>query len=97
MNDRLEHALTWVRPQPVKQQYVYLIRCGCYVKVGISSNPRARFTLMKVNSPHEMKLLKFWPSLDARAEEKQIHLLWEQYWVRGEWFKVPRDILKQLL
>ena len=82
---------------PWQKQFIYVVRCDMYVKIGIATDPHKRLSGLQTGCPYLLQLLKYWPSPDAPTEEDEIHSLLEPYRHRGEWFKLPDDILKKLL
>ena len=104
MENKLQHALNWSVERKLQRQnkvkklaYIYLIRCGRYVKIGVSDDPAKRVMEMQVGSPHKLRLVVSWPSLAPHKEEKRIHRLLDQYHHRGEWFRLPDLLLAKLL
>lgn len=83
--------------EPWDGRHIYIVQCDEYVKVGIATKVFNRVNEMRVGNPRELKLLAYWPSANAVIEEHEIHQLLNQYWVRGEWFKLPSELLAAIL
>lgn len=77
--------------------YIYAIQSGEFVKFGLAVEPERRLTLMQIGNPVELVLLRVWPSLQPLADEECLHAEFERFRVRGEWFKLPADVLQSLL
>lgn len=83
--------LTQRRSPPVPQSKVYFIQCDKAVKIGVSFNPKQRFGLLQVGSPHEMVLLG---AIDGDKEtEKELHEKFDHLHLRGEWFDAHHELL----
>jgi hypothetical protein len=64
------------------------------VKIGRSRNPTRRVADLQSSSPHKLKLAKVFPA-PAHAEG-YFHKKFKHLRVRGEWFKVGKEILEAL-
>lgn len=78
-------------------RHIYLVRCNEFVKIGIATNIRERLCEMQVGNPYKLELIKYWPSPNAVVEEEEIHQLLDQYRVRGEWFKLPAELVAAIV
>lgn len=76
---------------------LYLMECEGYVKIGIAFCSRDRRKLLQTGNPFEIRLLQVLPCDDPQAEESKFHHKYAQYRVRGEWFKLPKEVLNELL
>lgn len=77
---------------PVQEgQRVYFIRGGGFIKIGFSTNPLARLIDLRTASPFELELLADIPG--SKDDELQIHRLFSDLHVRGEWFRDDDRIL----
>lgn len=74
--------------------FLYVIRCGDYFKVGRATNPDKRLGVIKSSSPYDVELLVVYdipyPGI-ARAEETA-HRLLAAHHHRGEWFRCDQAI-----
>lgn len=72
------------------QQYIYLIRCGKYFKIGISGNPLKRAESIQTSTPYKTELLYAERFENATEIEKELHQLLKDKRVRGEWFELQK-------
>lgn len=66
-----------------KNMSVYFVKCGNFVKVGASHNPKKRLKTISVFNPYDVELLK----VDTSKTEKEWHDLLKEYHHKGEWFR----------
>lgn len=83
--------------------YVYFIQSGCgAIKVGIAKNPDKRMANMQTGHNKLLRLIAKFPQPDrnsARLLERELHDLFSEYRIRGEWFNrriVRAGRMKQL-
>lgn len=94
--NRLTHAIRYARKlkqNRAKSGFVYVVQCQEYVKIGLADNVKLRVSGLQTGSPYKLKLLASWPCDDAPNTEKELHKLFSRFHMRGEWFKLPDDIL----
>lgn len=77
--------------------YVYVIRAGEFIKVGIARNLAKRIDQMQTGCPYEIEVLRAWPCSDPYAYERKLHHMLRAYRYRGEWFKVSNEGVEHLL
>jgi hypothetical protein len=77
-----------------RKQYVYFIRSGDCVKIGVATNPRARFSSLQVAHPSDLELLAVTSGGEAR--EKILHRRFQHLAVRGEWFRLEGDLVEYI-
>lgn len=77
--------------------FIYIMRCGEFVKVGIARNVKIRLSNIQSSTPYQVQLVKSFYHPYARKREHEIHTLFMDYHVRGEWFKITEDKLAELL
>jgi len=83
---------TWrkYRNRRVRQYGVYVVGYGEYVKIGISRDVVARVAALQVGAPEEIRIIAV---LDGwEAEERALHIRFEQYRLKGEWFRKTGDL-----
>lgn len=73
--------------------YLYLIACHEYVKIGLSANANLRLSSLQTGCPYELTLLAKWRCKHPGHQEERLHAFFSRFHHRGEWFKVPQDIL----
>lgn len=77
-----------------KDSRVYFVRCGDFIKVGVTKNAAARISSFRTGSPHEIELIgTIWGD---NSTEKAIHGVLEDQWYRGEWFHYSAYLLRSL-
>ena len=76
--------------------YVYVMECQGFYKIGVAGSPKKRLTECQTGNPFEIKLLSSFPTDDPYGVERHIHGLLVSLHVRGEWFKLPSDIVDRL-
>lgn len=84
---RLEHALNY-RLATNRNDFVYVIKCCEFTKIGIAYDVKLRMSQMQIGNPFKLTLLASWRSPNAIAEEEEIHAFFESKRERGEWFKL---------
>jgi hypothetical protein len=85
-----------------RDQYIYIIQCEQYVKVGRTLNPESRLLDMQVGNPFPLRLIEVFEDIpNAYAIEYQIHEKLCRYHHHGEWFeckpKVAISIAKKII
>jgi hypothetical protein len=66
--------------------YVYAIRCGDYVKVGVAKNPMRRLSDLQTAVPYRLELIGL--MVGGFEVEKRLHRLMAESHHRGEWFEL---------
>lgn len=67
-------------------QYIYLISCNGYFKVGIANDVESRLAQLQTGSPYELQIEECYEFENSEIVEKAIHQAWKANRVRGEWF-----------
>lgn len=80
-----------------KAQFVYLIKGGDYHKIGIAKDTRKRVSGIKTSCPFPVEVLRFWESRSAQRVEKLLHRRFKSYQANGEWFRLPTDVIQELM
>ncbi len=73
---------------------VYVIKQGKYCKIGVSKSPLGRMTHMQTSSPVKLKMI--YRGHGGRKAEKAAHKALREYRVSGEWFLLPKWIIKEI-
>ena len=68
-----------------------------YYKIGRSTQPRRRIDNIQTSNPYHIDTVGVFPVNNAVELEMFLHLQLARYRVRLEWFKLPDEILKELL
>lgn len=88
------------KPAPVKREpsktRIYLMRNGRngLFKIGASQNPQHRERTLQSEEP-EVHLIEHWPG--TMKDEEDLHLRFAEVRVRGEWFRLNAQQVKELL
>ena len=91
---RLRHLSSIVKPKNrVVSTSVYVLQCNEFIKVGIAGDVVARVAELQVGNPHPIRILGHWIATDAIREEEIIHSHLERYRERGEWFRLPKQMM----
>jgi hypothetical protein len=91
--ERLQHLSKRVSSKTKRQRYVYVVKCGEFYKVGVADNYKHRIATLQAATPYPIEFVKAWQAKDAEFQERAIHgLLW-RFHERGEWFKLPIEIV----
>lgn len=78
----------------IRQQGVYIIGYGEYIKIGISRDIGARIATIQIGFPEKLHL---YAVLDGWVrEERQLHRRFSKYSTNGEWFKVEGELAEWL-
>lgn len=76
--------------------YVYIMQWRDLCKIGYSNNPQRRQYSLARTYPG-LRLLGTVFNLDARGLEGRLHQAYKGYRVRGEWFRLPLQLLHKLI
>lgn len=68
------------------ERYVYCIKAGVRMKVGMARNPLARLRQMQTGNAQKLVLVAHKPG--GRVEEAAAHMALREHWDKGEWFRV---------
>jgi len=83
----------WRPGDPVHEQsYVYFLKCGDFVKIGVSKKPRSRLLTLASSVPYDVELLIMLTG--DRALERFLHRQFSNHHHRHEWFHMHDDILE---
>lgn len=81
-----------------KNKYLYFIKCGDAVKIGVSSDPESRMKILATGSPGELKLLAIIPNMGNL--ESSCHRRLSHLHLCGEWYLYNYEtetMIKELL
>ena len=70
--------------------FVYFARCGSFVKIGVSNNPRWRVWSFQGSNPYEIELIGMAKG-DAKLE-RALHRRLEEFRHRYEWFRLTAEV-----
>ncbi|WP_422383230.1 GIY-YIG nuclease family protein [Roseibium album] len=69
---------------------LYFIKCGEFVKIGITSDIRKRLGEIKNGNPHDLELLHI--TAGKRNEERALHIRFSKFRHRDEWFRFEGEL-----
>ena len=76
--------------------YVYCIKSGPYVKIGISRRPYARMRQLQMATPYELEMKYLFYCEYARDFEYDMHNELDHLRFRNEWFYYDRQAVREL-
>ena len=79
------------------REYLYLLECEQYYKIGISNNPKNRFTAIRTANPFEVKPVMCIFTYDRKKTkqlEKMLHSRFKIIQHRNEWFYKSDEIIE---
>lgn len=79
-----------IKPKP-KPGYIYVIKGGDYYKIGRTGNMTQRMKSFSKSIPSNFDLVCSWRVDDMVQEEKELHEIFSESRVRGEWFSLNED------
>jgi len=77
--------------------YIYIIKCGKYYKIGITKRLASRITRFRVENPYDVKLVYTRNTKYNKYLEKELHSLLKKYLHRGEWFLISKGQIKSII
>lgn len=77
-----------------KKSFVYFIKCGPFVKIGVARNPRKRLSGLQVAQTEKLELIA--TTTGGEAREAALHKRFAKYHVRGEWFRFERRLAEYI-
>lgn len=97
--DRLTNAVTWCsnRRQQKAKRFVYLIRCGEFYKIGVTTDIKDRMGELQTATPYDLELMGEWSSNEPYTLEATLHSSLGAYRIRGEWFKLPAQLVHAIM
>lgn len=85
------NVLVFARPKE-QRTYVYCIRSGCFVKIGVTDNVGRRLSQLQTGSPEPLYLVGY--DIGTFEDERRLHDELEQFRVRGEWFRMTEFVIR---
>jgi hypothetical protein len=75
-------------------QYLYLIKCQQYYKIGVAADVEQRLAQLSTGNPFPLEVLAVYGFANAEPVEHAIHQRFANARVRGEWFELgENDVL----
>jgi Meiotically Up-regulated Gene 113 (MUG113) protein len=72
-------------------QYLYLISCERFFKIGITGNVPARLSQLYTGNPFDMDVVSVYEFQNAEPVEQSIHQRFDVKRQRGEWFNLSQE------
>lgn len=72
-----------------KKSDLYMIRCGNYVKIGVSRDVSRRLKDLQSSNPLDLELI--YHGIDEGSDEETWHNIFKHRHHRGEWFYMPKE------
>lgn len=69
-------------------QYLYLIKCQQFCKIGVASDVGSRLAQLSTGNPFNLEVLASYEFKNANAVEAVLHQKFEECWQRGEWYSL---------
>ena len=87
------------RAEVSKAGFVYLIKAETtsFYKIGKSKDVHKRLESLQTANNMQLTIVYRIFSTNYRTLERQLHKYYEEYWIRGEWFDFPSEIVSQFL
>lgn len=95
----------WSPKTRIREQYIYVLQCSDFFKVGVAKYPRERAIGHQVSCPLVLKVVFISPArfkpAKARLGETIIIYKYRKWYRRGEWLRIPdpdmrREFLESL-
>lgn len=81
-----------------KPEYVYLLQSGGYIKIGRTTDIQSRVKAVNDTiTPFDVHLLMTVRVHDSASVERSLHLLYEPFRVKGEWFNISQKMIAPLM
>jgi len=98
VQDRDEDLARPFEPTPDAEGYIYAIEANRgQVKIGMAAEPRQRLSGLQTGSPVELTLLAAGAAEKPKAAEKELHRRYADDRIRGEWFRLKREDVLELV
>lgn len=72
-------------------QYLYLIQCQQYFKIGVANDVESRLAQLSTGNPYTLKVLAVYGYDNAEFVERAVHQRFALKRTRGEWFELSSD------
>jgi hypothetical protein len=98
MRDSVEDIRREFKPTDKAAGYIYAIEANSgQVKIGMAADPKQRRDGLQTGSPVELTLLVASPAEDPETAEKELHKRYSDERMRGEWFRLKREDIRELV
>ena len=90
MIEAKRRVVTKRRAKHVGKGKIYFIKCNSFIKIGFSTNIKKRMRNLKVSNPYPLKCIAWFKG--TKSDERDLHVMFEEFHVTGEWFKYNKPI-----
>lgn len=91
-NKRELIKLGYMIPLPQKG-WIYIVQCGDHYKIGKTKNVKRRFIQLQSSMPYPLRLEHQSQHDNVVQVERELHTMFHDKWIRGEWFKLSDEDL----
>src|SRR5258706_1201450 len=77
-------------------QYLYIIKCQDFHKIGIANDVEARLAQLSTGNPYPLEVVVIYAFDNAEIVERSIHQRYKEIRQRGEWFNLDYEALKNI-
>ena len=77
-------------------QYLYIIKCNDFYKIGIANDVEARLAQLSTGNPYTLEVVVVYDFENAEVVERAIHQKYKNLRQRGEWFSLSYNDLSDI-
>lgn len=77
-------------------QYLYIIKCNEFHKIGIANDVEARLAQLSTGNPYQLTVEAIYAFDNAEVVERSIHQKYKKSRQRGEWFSLEINDLRDI-
>lgn len=77
-------------------QYLYIIKCLDFHKIGIANDVESRLAQLSTGNPYPLEVVVVYAFDNAEIVERSIHQRYRENKQRGEWFSLDYEALKNI-
>jgi hypothetical protein len=85
-----------IKDESKKGDYLYIIKCDIYYKIGITSNIESRLNSLQCGNPFELEIVCAFRVKNANKLEKALHSGLKIFNHKREWFILDLDFVEDL-
>lgn len=76
--------------------YIYLVKADKYFKIGLSKNPKVRFSQIGLQLPYPYEVLHIIPATNMYEAEMKLHEKYAHQRLNGEWFSLTENEVTEI-
>ena len=84
----------YVKP---RWQYIYVVKCNEFYKIGYSSNVVSRLNSLQNGNPYPLQLILVRKLPEAKYFESVLHEVYKDFRIRREWFQIGLEDMNRLI